>query len=139
MPTLIFGDRWSAEDSQRLQDFAWSRALDRQRRLQADHPMVEQFWEIYDLINVRPSNDEFSIEDPEILNHSRDSDFIAVHLQQFAQECARNRTEMISTRELKRLLPQSQRRPFVGQKKVLSKLTGKAVHCWVFRDERAAS
>lgn len=112
-----------------------ARALDRQRRLSADHPTVASFWEIYDLLNWRQVNDQPKGYKPasmaglapapeytETLNHSIKPELIAINLQEFNKACDSNRMERLDLTELRKLLPNSQKHTFVGFKSVRSKL-----------------
>ncbi len=139
------------DEVERLQKFAYSRAMNRQTRMDSDHPLVALFWDTYDYLNVRMveadlknlppimkgygGNDELEKEEKVILNHSKDENLIAINLQHFEQQCNIARINAISPqdfKDLKKLLPGSRRHKFIDQKTVKSALLGMAKHCWVF-------
>ena len=117
-----------------------ARAVDRQQRLDQDHPTVAAFWEIFHLLNERTEKTLSGvIEDSEKLNHAKSPDYIAINLQDFNQAIEKNRYERIDLTELRKLLPGSHRHKFIGMKNVKSKLAkdaagnDKAVWCAVFK------
>ncbi len=62
---LVFGKKYITDVIvNNAIDFLWERCLDRQRRLNADHPVVEQCSEIYELLNVQTKDPEFPGEMP---------------------------------------------------------------------------
>ena len=110
-------------------------AAQRQKDLSADHPMVQQFWEMYDYL-----------EDPNapLLNHTAGSDQIAINLNHFAQVAARNNQQLPDMAALKRHLRTSRTRRFIDSNravssKVLSSGMGgksKTVRCWIFQESK---
>ncbi|WP_241086827.1 hypothetical protein [Candidatus Vondammii sp. HM_W22] len=58
-------------------------AIERQQAIGADHPVVQQFWEIYEYLN----NDD---KDP-VLNHSRNDELIAINLNNFVRVASENK------------------------------------------------
>lgn len=120
----------------------YGRALIRQQRLQADHPLVQLFWEIYDNLNVRKIRGEMESladlpgQERETLNHSKDAGFIAINLLEFKAEAEKARYGNLDVAELKNLLPLCRSRPFVAVKTVKSQLSGASKHCWVFKTSR---
>ncbi|WKD48362.1 hypothetical protein [Microbulbifer spongiae] len=114
------------------------RARDRQRRLNNDHPIVEQFWDTYHFINdqVMHIDDQDGERDLPIerLNHSIDPALIAINLNEYLEHCRKRGQELVPVAELKQLLPTSQRYPFENCKKVRSRRDqGSFPRCWVFR------
>ncbi|WP_018692496.1 toprim domain-containing protein [Algicola sagamiensis] len=112
------------------------RCLARHQSLQADHPLIARFWEIYELLNEAPPQRGY--RDPlvptERLNHSKSDGEIAINLAHFYQVCMENRTETINPSELKKLLPTSKRYKCIEQNKSMrSQILEKTVRCWVFR------
>jgi hypothetical protein len=122
-----------------LAEFVLVRAIARQNRLSLDHPVVESFWETYELLNLQPRyRSDTAHQDEiqswvEILNHSHDEDFIAINLKHFEQVCAERKVDRIPSAELKKYLEASKKHKFVEQRNVKSKILGKTVWCWVFR------
>lgn len=112
-------------------------AVARQQAINADHPVVQEFWELVDYLDA----EEKGIPR---LNHSRDEQHIAISLPHFMSVAAQHGISKIpSLSELKRLLPESRARKFVAYKSVNSNITiadghGVTVKCWVFRRDRAA-
>lgn len=140
---LVFSN-YPAELINQVHEYIYSRAKDRQTRMDADHPLVQEFWETYDYLNVRTQRDRDAFAgtttlDVETLNHSSTDDSIAINLKHFEQVCDQNRIKCPPTADLKKVLTGSQRHKYVGTKNVKSKLfrdgndSPKAVWCWVFK------
>lgn len=122
-----YDDEWN----NRLQAYIFNRAESRQQRMNADHPLVQQFWEIYDFINsASEKQSAFSLK--QHLNHASKEGQIAINLNHFYQTCRDRNIELIATNDLKKLLPSSQRHKYIGTKNVRSNILEKAVHCMVF-------
>lgn len=105
-------------------------AAERQHIINADHPIVQEFWDSFDYLN----GDEL----PPKLNHSCNDDEIAVNLNQYVEEAVNRRQQVPNLRDLKKVLRTSRRHKFVGVKTVKSRIRANAsgastVHCWVFR------
>ncbi len=101
-------------------------AEERQQSIGADHPIVAQFWEIYDYIG------------PNALNHSRDSQKIAINMQQFISLAAEAKLQVPLLSDLRNYLKGSKSRKFLkSNHPVSSTMQGinqqpKTVRCWVF-------
>ncbi|WP_163831855.1 toprim domain-containing protein [Spartinivicinus ruber] len=121
---------------ERLYQHLYKRAVYQDQRLGGDHPTVELFWELYDLLNEaeeqQPGMVGPNIVTRQRLNHSLDSRVIAINLNEFNQLCQTARVETITTRELKAVLPNSQRHQFIKQAAIKSAITGKGKWCWLF-------
>lgn len=132
---LIFGPQQMPPAlCQQLEEHLFTRCMERQRRLQADDPLVEQFWELYELLHeksVGEPNDPMDLT-VEVLNHSADPQQIAINLNHFTQVCDNARVEKLPVRELKKRLPGCTSHRFLGIKTVRSQILGKSVHCWIF-------
>lgn len=120
----------------------YERAKDRQKRLALDHPTLESFWDIYDLLNLRETRTEderlagFPPRERETLNHSKNPNYIAINLQEFHQAAENARVQRIDLNELKRLLPGCKRHKFITHKAVKSQIyEGKSRWCAVFVKE----
>ena len=105
-------------------------AEQRQVAISADHPLVQEFWELYDYLNAS----ETAIPR---LNHSRDDDTIAINLNHLVKVASDHRQQMPPLSELKRLLKTSRRHKFLRQAAVNSRIemhdgVGKTVRCWIF-------
>ncbi len=111
-------------------------AVERCQALEADHPLVVEFWDMYEYLNG-------SEEEP-VLNHSRTPQVeIAINLNHFMEVAIASRQQMPLLRELKTLLKTSKRYRFVESKVVNSaikdrqSLTGlgtksNSERCWIF-------
>ncbi|OZI26831.1 bifunctional DNA primase/helicase [Bordetella genomosp. 9] len=105
-------------------------AAERQHIINADHPIVQEFWDSFEYLN----GDEL----PPKLNHSCNDDEIAVNLNQYVEEAVNRRQQVPNLRDLKKVLRTSRRHKFIGVKTVKSRIRTNAsgastVHCWVFR------
>ena len=119
----------------RLEQHILKMSIARQRALSADHPIVQSFWETYDLLNVEISGANFTYE-IETLNHSSDTSAIAVSLKHFYQVCVDRKVESIPTLELEKYITNSKRHRFIGQRSVRSRILNKSVWCWCFDAQR---
>jgi hypothetical protein len=108
-------------------------AVARQRAINADHPVVQEFWDMFEYLD--------GDGDEPRLNHSFDEKLIAVNLNHFATVAADRRQTMPPLTDLKRLLRTSRVRRFVDVKTVRSALRARdpanralpaSVKCWVF-------
>lgn len=111
----------------------------RQQVINADHPLVQEFWDAFDFIDDN---------DVQVLNHSRDPNLIAVNLNHFAEIASERRQQFPPLTELKRVLKASRSRKFVGVRTVNSAINGRyndqhmydkrptSVKCWVFEVEK---
>ena len=66
------------------------------------------------------------------VNHSRNSDLIAVNLKQFAQVAAAHGMRVAHSALLKQGLRESRAPQFVAVRTVNSAVVGSTIHCWVF-------
>lgn len=112
------------------------RAMDRDLRLTAEHPLVQQFWETYHWINdqqmtITDDDGEKQVEYSR-LNHSSDDNYIAVNLNDFFEQARKRGQEAISINDLKRVLPDSLYYRFLGKKMVRSRIDKVLVRCWMF-------
>jgi len=122
-------------------------AIEREQSLAKDHPAVEQFWEAYDYMNGAGESVDEACE--ERLNHSRDSELIAINLNHFVQMAADMRQQIPLLSDLKRLLKTSRQRKFIDTKTVNSAIYGRynamrdnhqpakpsTAKCWIFQRE----
>lgn len=107
-------------------------ALERQVAINADHPLVDEFWDMYEYLN---GDDDYE----PALNHSRDSNLIALNLNHFVCVAAEAKQQIPPMRELKHLLKASRRYKYQGQRVVNSAIKGKGAsagstseRCWIF-------
>lgn len=127
----------TAEQKRAAFDELTAMAVERQKAINADHPLVSEFWDLFDHLNEADNGTEK-------LNHSRDDALMAVSLPEFLSRAAQHGLRTPPLTDLKRLLPESRSRKFLGYRAVNSAVRiaeghGVTVKCWVFRRERAAS
>lgn len=132
----VFGEQVEAYHQQ-VTDHLLMRAQSRQQRMVDDHPDVELFWEIYELLNVRTQKDPdyvFSekLTEVEQLNHSADDQLIAINLVDFRKIAEQNHCRLPEINHLKTLLKNSTKYKFIDTKSIRSKIKEKSVFCWVF-------
>lgn len=110
-------------------------AMERQGAVNADHPMVQEFWEAYDYLE--------GLSATPTLNHYGDGKLIAVNLKHFEQVCAEAKIRIPPITELKRHLKTSRCRKFIEASRTVrsvirndnSALGSSSVRCWVFEKE----
>jgi len=115
-------------------------AVERQQAIGADHPLVQEFWELYDHI-------ESAEDDHAVLNHARSDGVIAISLRHFEQVANDRRLNLPPLTELKRVLKTSRARKFLDLRVVNSAINARfnaehthapkrpdTVKCWVFED-----
>ena len=107
-----------------------SMAKERQLAINADHPIVVEFWELYEYLNSAAGG----------LNHSRNDGLIAVNLNDFAKEAAEKRQKVPDLTELKRHLKTSKCPKFIETNRnvcsawdVDAANKAKTVRCWMFQ------
>ncbi|MBN3005604.1 toprim domain-containing protein [Chromobacterium alkanivorans] len=116
-------------------------AAERQQTINADHPLVAEFWEIFEFLDG--SGDD---EDGQpVLNHSRDSNVIAINLNHFLEVATDRKQKVPPLADLKRVLKTSRSRKFVDIKAVNSSINAhynanthgakkpSTLKCWVFQ------
>ncbi|NRB42433.1 MAG: hypothetical protein HRU20_28850 [Pseudomonadales bacterium] len=113
-----------------------SRAHSRQGRLNKDHPMLEQFWDIYHYLNQDfiEVNDETGTHRKEVerLNHATDPKLIAINLNQVEEMAGTHKQKLPPMSLIKQHLPTSQRHKFHANKKAHSKLFKATINVWIF-------
>jgi hypothetical protein len=118
-------------------------AEERQRAINMDHPLVQEFWEAFDYLDGMTTTAMHGrIDSSPLLNHSRNSDEIAVNLNEFVERAAQHRQQIPAISDLKKVLRTSKTRRFIDVKAVSSAIkvteregqeVAKTVHCWVFQ------
>lgn len=116
-----------------LQEQIVQMAVERQQAINSDHPIVQEFWDMYEYLN---GDDEFL----PLLNHSRDPALIAININHVVTIAAEHKQQVPSIRDLKNLLKTSRRYPYDGQRVVNSFIKEKnlndkgstSLRCWVF-------
>ncbi|GAA4649060.1 toprim domain-containing protein [Kistimonas scapharcae] len=131
--------RYMTDDKcQHVERVLWDMAGTRERRIKSDTVLVEQFWEYFEFLNYRETEDfDGSKVMSETLNHSGSHDLIAIHLQEFEAAVSAYKLERLPYRELKKQLPSCISHPFLGCRNVKSQILGdrKTKYCWVFQRE----
>lgn len=105
-------------------------AKQREQALSADHPLVQEFWDMYEYLNQGEGEDL-----NQRLNHSRVKGQVAINLNHFVTVAADHKQQIPPVRELKQLLKTSRRYKYEGQRVVNSaiKTTGStSERCWIF-------
>ncbi|MFY3158742.1 hypothetical protein ACOTFR_04930 [Achromobacter xylosoxidans] len=129
-------DEVTDEQYQAAADLIGTMAAERQQVINADHPIVQGFWEAYTYLN---GDDEMAPQ----LNHSCNDEEIAVNLNHFIEAAATHRQQVPALSDLKKVLRTSRQHKFLEVKTVKSRIRQNAsqagatkattVHCWVFR------
>ena len=131
---LIFGNRLTAQQLQTAENYIWSRANSRLERVSGEHPLVQQFWEVYDYLNMKIINNERHYS----LNHHKKSEkFIAINMPNFQQVASEARQNIASTAELLPLLKNNKTHKCIGMKPITSALENKKMKCWIFEKENS--
>ncbi|ALN92530.1 toprim domain-containing protein [Lysobacter gummosus] len=103
-------------------------ALERQVAINADHPHVQTFWELFDYVHGDSEGSS--------LNHHRDEKLIAISLVELEARLSKAGSRLpCDMTELKRLLRTSQVRKFVDNTAINSRINNATKKCWVFRRE----
>ena len=97
--------------------------------------IVIKFWEMFDDLDVVVSDSGNQLSGN--VNHSaRDAEMIAVHLPSFNKRCLDKFGVHLELDDLRRLLPTSKERSFVGYESVHSRIENKTMKCYVFNKTR---
>ncbi len=127
----LFGQHLTQAQIDAVIEHLWTRAISRQQRLSNDHPVLEQFWEAYEYLNMKTTSDA----NPELLDHSSDAKLIAINMPHFQEVAGSHRINVAATTELIPLFKAGKRFQCVGLKTVRSRIFNKNIKCWVFRKE----
>ncbi|SDS48283.1 Toprim-like [Halopseudomonas litoralis] len=113
-------------------------AVARQQAVNADHPAVAEFWEVYEYLE--------SLEEGPVVNHSADPKLIAINLNEFAKVAANNRQNIADLTLLRELLKESRSHKFIeSSRAVHSVIRASArveafdkpkpgtIKCWIFK------
>lgn len=109
-------------------------AKERQVAVNAEHPVVTRFWELFDYLE---ENETTATELR--LNHSRDGELIAIRLNEFMQRCADRRLEVPKHADLVRELKSSKSRRYLEQRPVNSVTDTGTKHCWIFERPKGSA
>jgi len=107
-------------------------ALERQKSISADHPIVSEFWEVYEYLE--------GLHEQNVVNHSRDPNTIAINLNEFAAKAAHHSQKIAELNTLRTLLRNSVRHKFIDANVAVNSIirSGRAegstiIKCWTFR------
>lgn len=127
----------------KVKDFLIGRAKSRQLRMVADHPDIQTFWEVYELIKNKTGKPESSsfayaqdITEKNFLNHAKEPGLIAINLSELLREAEVQRYRLPIARDLKRLLHSSTRYKYVELKTIRSAITDSSKFCWIFENKK---
>lgn len=104
-------------------------ARERQQAINADHPLVQEFWEAYDYL-------EGLSEEPLLNHYGKSAEQIAINLKDFERRCTDYKLRTPEMRELKRYLRTSKTRKFIDANRTVRsqiRLGGTSVKCWIFQ------
>lgn len=123
----------SDEEHAQLHEQIKQMAIERQHAINADHPAVDEFWDVYEYLNGDDNHP--------MLNHSRDPSVIAINLNHFMMMAAEHKQQVINMRDLKKLLKGSRRYKYIDQRVVNSAIKARDINaksmserCWVFQN-----
>ena len=113
-------------------------ALERQAAISADHPLVAEFWEVYEYL-------ESLGEGPQV-NHSTDPKLIAINLNEFAEKASEHRQNLADLKTLRGLLVNSRSHKWLETNKAIYSAVrasqavingtpkrSTTVRCWIFQ------
>lgn len=109
-------------------------AIERQQSINADHPLVQEFWEAVDYIDS--TGNELK------LNHLGYNDHAwAINLKEFESRAGDYKLRIPDMRLLKNLLRTSKTRKFIeANKSVRSRIKDNHINkCWIFESQKGAS
>lgn len=106
-------------------------AQTKDRSLEADHPIVSDFWDAYDLMVMKDGLGDINL-------HRNQTDLIAINLLDFESRCRRAAVSCPPVTDLKKHLKASKSRPFVDAKPV-NTTNDRIVYCWVFKNPDAVA
>jgi hypothetical protein len=109
-------------------------AASRQRVMNNDHPVVQEFWEAYDYI-------EATSKEPRLNHYGIDDSRIAINLKEFERWCGEYKLKVAESRILKQFLRTSKNRKFVDSNLAVRSQIDmqKTTKCWTFHNGKAGS
>lgn len=123
----------SEKQKELTQAYITDMAIKRQEAVSDDHPIVNEFWEMFEYLNGENP-------DKPVLNHATDPSTIAVNLNEFIQLAVECRQQVPSLRELKAHLKNSRKHKYMGQACVYSKIrahntnyNSTSIRAWIFQ------
>ncbi|WP_231613911.1 hypothetical protein [Halomonas sp. BC04] len=104
-------------------------ARERQQAINADHPLVQEFWEAFEYL-------EGLSEEPMLNHYGKNAGQVAINLKDFERRCADYKLRVPEMRELKRYLRSSKTRKFIDANRTVRsqiRLNNASVKCWIFQ------
>ncbi|WP_311968566.1 toprim domain-containing protein [Pseudomonas baltica] len=115
-------------------------AIERQNAISADHPVVAEFWEVYEYLQ------SLDAEGP-VVNHAKKDGLIAINLNEFAERAAEHRQKLADVGELRDRLTESRSHKFLEKNKAVDSAVrahqamranhtvakSATVKCWIFQ------
>jgi hypothetical protein len=105
-------------------------ALDRQQASGGDHPVVQRFWEMVDVL-ISAEKDDQHAEGTSLNQSTKPGEYLAISLVEFEKRARTNQLQPPSDMDLKKHLRGSRSRKFVKVGTVTNP-AGRSVHCWLF-------
>lgn len=107
-------------------------AVKRQKSLNEDHAVVQQFWSQFDYLDTIGFEDGILAEHR--LNHSKTPEStIAVNIEHFQSKCRHHGLPVIDSIELRRYLPGSRKRKYERNEAMHSNIEKRTMRCWIFK------
>ncbi|KAF1719783.1 toprim domain-containing protein [Pseudoxanthomonas wuyuanensis] len=107
-------------------------ALERQTAINADHPQIVEFWEVYEYLE--------GMQAGPVVNHSRDPKRIAINLNEFYAKAAHHSQRLADLNIVRALLRNSRRHKFIDANTAVNSYIRAGqpdkpaiVKCWVFQ------
>jgi hypothetical protein len=111
-------------------------AENRQETLNEEHQIVQQFWATFDYIDSRVfgrAEGEPDIADNQMNHSCTPEEVIAVNLEHYRQRCAELKLELLDSKELRRHLVTSEKRKYLRNEPIRSRIEGRTIRCWIFK------
>ncbi|ELV08575.1 Hypothetical protein F387_01173 [Wohlfahrtiimonas chitiniclastica SH04] len=110
-------------------------AIEREQDLVSDHPVIDQFWDVYDYFKELSENNKYYR-----VNHSANDDVIAIKLNEFHALAKENNQSLEDIKLIKKILSTSIRYPYIGTNTVRSAIRdGKPTYCHIFMKNKENS
>ena len=110
-------------------------AIEREQDLVSDHPVIDQFWDVYDYFEELSENNKHYR-----VNHSANDDVIAIKLNEFHALAKAHNQSLEDIKLIKKILSTSIRYPYIGTNTVRSAIRdGKPTYCHVFMKNKENS
>ncbi len=127
----------SPEQISQTQTLLTQLAIEREYASGADHPQVQEFWDVYEFLEG---------EDGHIVNHSLDNQLIAINLNQFAEEAVARKQRMPLLSDLKTALKAGRKHKYIEHNKTVKSAVSRRMkksfpstkcsdtaRCWIFK------